>query len=117
MVVNFANSTELLRTSIEENLYEKLVQQLIKDFGLANITIDFPYQVSPKNLKTIVHQKVYRLIIEQFTAYLNLLYIIDVSEKAVKEITATDVVEIADQVSFLILKREFQKVWLKQKYA
>ena len=101
MVVNFADSTALLSVSIEENLYEKLVQQLVKDFGLANITIDFPYQVSPKNLKTILHQKVYRLIMEQFAEYLNLLYIVDVSEKAVKEIAATDVVEIADQVSFL----------------
>tara|TARA_R110002033_G_scaffold79931_3_gene131010 strand:+ start:36904 stop:37257 length:354 start_codon:yes stop_codon:yes gene_type:complete len=117
MLVNFSDSTALLSVSIEENLYEKLVQQLVKDFGLANITIDFPYQVSPKNLKTILHQKVYRLIMEQFAEYLNLLYIVDVSEKAVKEIEATDVVEIADEVSFLILKREFQKVWLKQKYA
>ena len=117
MIVNFLDSKSLLEASIQEDLYEKLVRQLVKDFGLANITIDFPYQVSPKNLKTILHQKIYRLILERFAEYLNLLYIIDVSEKAIKEINATDVVEIADEVSFLILKREFQKVWFKQKYA
>tara|TARA_R110000796_G_scaffold37722_4_gene95411 strand:+ start:326749 stop:327102 length:354 start_codon:yes stop_codon:yes gene_type:complete len=117
MVVNFLDSTSLFEASIKEDLYGKLVAQLVKDFGLANIAIDLPFQVSPKNLKTILHQKIYRLILERFAEYLNLLYIIDVSEKAIKEINATDVVEIADEVSFLILKREFQKVWLKQKYA
>lgn len=116
-MVHFLDSTSLLEASVQEDLYEKLVAQLVKDFGLANCILELPFQVSPKNLKTILHQKIYRLILERFTAYLNLLYIIDVSEKAVKEITATDVVEISDQVSFLILKREFQKVWLKQKYA
>lgn len=117
MVVNFLDTKSLLDASIEENLYDKLVSQLTKDFGLANVDIDIPFKVSPKNLKTILHQKVYRLMMERFTEYLNLLYIIDVSEKKVKEIKAEDVVEIADQVSFLILKREFQKVWFKNKYA
>lgn len=117
MVVNFVDSKSLLEFLIQENLYEKLVAQLVKDFGLANITIDFPFQVSPINLKTILHQKVYRLIMERFAEYLNLLYIIDVPEKKVKEISGTDAVEIANQVSFLILKREYQKVWFKQKYA
>lgn len=117
MMVPYEDNTALLEAAVRENLYEQLVAQLVKDFGLANIAITFPYQVSPKNLKTIVHQKIYRLILERFEAYLNLLYIIDVSEKAVKEITETDAVEIADQISFLVLKREFQKVWMKQKYA
>jgi len=51
-----------------------------------------------------------------FTVYLNLLYVIDVPEKAFKEIAITDAVDVAEQVSFLILKRELQKVRLKSTF-
>ncbi|NKI25519.1 hypothetical protein HCG49_02960 [Arenibacter sp. 6A1] len=116
MVVNFPNSSELLSHIVAEKLYQNLVAQLQKDFGLANVFIDISAEISPKDLKTLVHEKVYYLILEKFTDYLNLLYIIDVSEKAIKGINATDVVEISEQVTFEILKREWQKVWFKNKY-
>ena len=56
-------------------------------------------------------------MLDRFTDYLNVLYIVDVSEKSIKEIQAIDPIEIADQVSFLILKREYQKVWFRNKYS
>ncbi len=110
MVLNFKNTKALLEVSVTEKLYEKLVNQLTKDFTLSNITIDIPFKVSPTNLKTVLQQKIYNLILDDFSEYLNLLYIIDVPENSVKKIKTTNPLEIADQVSFLILKREFQKV-------
>ena len=117
MNLDFPNSTELLRNAQDILLYKKLVVQIKKDFGLANIPIDLPNDVSPVVLQTFLHEKIYYLILEKFTDYLNLLYVIDVPENAFKQIQVTDVVEVAEQVSFLILRREFQKVWLKEKYA
>ena len=117
MVVNFPNSTILLETAEAENLYGNLVAQLIKDFGLANIFIELEEGIAPEDLKKIIHEKIYVLIMEKFAEYLNLLYIIDVPENTVKAITAVDVVEVADEVTFLILKREWQKVWFKAKYS
>lgn len=117
MVLNFFNSTELLANAEKNDLYKKLVAQLIKDFGLANIHIGLSPDVHPEGLKSVLKEKIYHLIMERFSEYLNLLYIVDVPEKAFKEITVTDVVEVADQVAFLILKRELQKVWLKSKYS
>lgn len=117
MTVDFTEANTLLQTSVQEELYEKLVQQIEKDFKLANIPFDLPFKVTPKNLKTILHQKIYRLILDQFTAYLNLLYSIDVSEQLIKQITSEDPLQIADEVSFLILKREYQKVWFKRRYS
>lgn len=122
MVVNFPNSSELLQNAKSEQLYEKLVIQLQKDFGLANIPIDFTSngsveELPPTALKSILHEKVYYLILERFSEYLNLLYIVDVPEKEVKNIEVTDAVEVAEQVSFLILKRAWQKVWLRTKYS
>ncbi|MBT8297121.1 MAG: hypothetical protein KJO52_02220 [Maribacter sp.] len=117
MKIDFPNSTALLSNAQEKQLYAKLVEQLIKDFGLANIPIDLTPDVLPSSLKTILHEKIYYLILEKFSEYLNLMYVIDVPEKAFKQIQMTDVVEVAEQVSFLVLRRELQKVWLKENYS
>ncbi len=117
MLANFPNSTALLENAMEIRLYRKLVTQLEKDFGMANVPVDFSLDVAPEDLRTTLHEKIYFLIMEKFTDYINLLYVIDVPEKSFKEIQVTDVVEVAEQVSFLILKRELQKVWLKERYS
>ncbi|MBU2904718.1 hypothetical protein KO529_07955 [Arenibacter algicola] len=117
MVVNFPNISALLKHATDQSLYQNLVSQLQKDFVFANVFIELPDNISPEDLKTLVHEKVYYLIMEKFTDYLNLLYIIDVPEKAVKAIEATDVVEISERVTFEILKREWQKVWFRNEYG
>lgn len=106
----------LLSEAENEALYLKLIEQINKDFNLANEGIDFPMTISPDELKIQLHEKIYRLIQYKFAEYLNLLYIIDVSEDEVKRMDGSDLVVLAEQVSFLILKREWQKVWFKNKY-
>ncbi len=107
---------ELFDKAESEALYEKLVGQIQKDFLLANIDLSIENDITPKLLKRLVHEKVYRLIQEKFAEYLNLLYIIDIPEDKIKQLNGSDVVELSEQVTFLILKREFQKVWYKNKY-
>ena len=99
-----------------EDLYVKLIEQLNKDFNLANEGIDFPLSISPADLKIQLHEKIYRMIQHKFLEYLNLLYIIDVSESEIKKLDGSDVVVLAEQVSFLILKREWMKVWFRNRY-
>lgn len=81
----------------------------------ANISIDLPDNIAPMDLKRVLHEKVYQLIMEKFADYLNLLYIVDVPERVVKAIKAQDVVEISGEVGFEILKREWQKVWFRNR--
>jgi hypothetical protein len=110
-------NTDLLLSEAEsESLYLNLIDQINKDFNLANEGIDFPRSISPAELKIQLHEKVYRMIQYKFAEYLNLLYIIDVSEDEVRKQDGTDLVLLAEQVSFLILKREWQKVWFRNKY-
>lgn len=106
----------LIEEANKLELYKKLISQLNKDFLLSNIDLDFHEEILPSSLKLILHETVYKLIQEKFTEYLNLLYIIDVSEKQVKALNGEDTVKLAEEVSFLILKREWQKVWYKNKY-
>jgi hypothetical protein len=110
-------NTDLLLSEAEsENLYPKLIEQINKDFNLANEGIDFPISTSPSALKIQLHEKIYRLIQYKFAEYLNLLYIIDVPEDQIKKLDGSDISELAAQVSFLILKREWMKVWFRNRY-
>jgi hypothetical protein len=110
------STDELLQTAENENLYLKLIEQINKDFNLANEPIDFPKSTSPKELKIQLHEKIYRLIQYKFAEYLSLLYIVDVPEDQVKKLDGSDLLELSEQVAFLVLKREWMKVWFRNKY-
>ncbi|MCG2610145.1 hypothetical protein LZZ90_01340 [Flavobacterium sp. SM15] len=109
------NTDILLSEAQKEALYIKLVEQLNKDFTLANESLDFETSISPIDLKVRLHEKIYRLIQYKFAEYLNLLYIIDVPEEQIKKLDGSDLVELAEEVTFLVLKREWQKVWFRTK--
>ena len=108
---------DLIDEANQLDLYKKMIIQLNKDFLLANVDLDFHEEVLPSSLKLILHETVYKLIQEKFTEYLSLLYIIDVPEKDVRGLDGEDTLKLAEDVSFLILKREWQKVWFKNKYS
>jgi hypothetical protein len=108
---------DILDTSIQLDLYKKLIHQLNKDFLYANIDLSFNEDVLPSSLKLLLHETIYKLIQEKFMDYLNLLYIVDVPEYKVKELDGSDVLLLSEQVSFLLLQREWQKVWFKQQYS
>lgn len=108
---------DLIEEANRLDLYKKLILQLNKDLQLANIDLDFHEDILPSSLKLLLHETVYKLIQEKFTEYLNLLYIIDVPEKQVKALDGEDTLKLSEDVSFLILKREWQKVWFRNKYS
>ncbi len=110
------NTDHLLSEAEKENLYSKLIEQINKDFNFANEAVDFPKSTTPHELKVQLHEKVYRMIQYKFAEYLNLLYIIDVPEETVKQLDGSDLVELSEQVSFLILKREWMKVWFRNRF-
>jgi FKBP-type peptidyl-prolyl cis-trans isomerase (trigger factor) len=115
--MQFPSTFEVLIEEVNQlNLYKKLVAQLNKDFLLANINLDFHEDILPSSLKLMLHETVYRLIQDKFTDYLSLLYIIDVPEHEVRQLNGDDMVELAECVTFIILKREWQKVWYRHKF-
>ena len=116
MIVAPINTDLLLSEAEKENLYDKLIEQINKDFNFANEAIDFPKSTSPEELKIQLHEKIYRLIQYKYAELLNLLYIIDVPEENMKQLDGSNTVELAEQISFLILKREWMKVWFRNYY-
>ena len=115
--MNLPSDFEDLITEVNQlDLYKKLVFQLNKDFLRVNVDLNLHKEVLPTSLKLVLHETVYTLIQEKFADYLNLLYLIDVPEKQVKALDGTDPLQLSEAVSFLILKREWQKVWFRNRY-
>lgn len=116
MFVAPINTDQLLSEAEKENLYAKLIEQLNKDFNFANEAVDFPQSTTPHELKVQLHEKIYRLIQYKYTELLNLLYIIDVPEENIKQLQGMDTAELSEQIAYLILRREWMKVWFRNRY-
>lgn len=110
---NFEN---LIAEAERLNLYKKLIQQLNKDLLYAKINLEFDEATLPPSLKLVLHETLFHLIQNKFGDYLNLLYIVDVSEPKIKALDGSDVLRLSEEVTFLVLQREWQKVWYKHKY-
>jgi predicted glycosyltransferase len=109
-------SEEIIAQSEGLHLYKNLVLQLNKDFKRANIDVDFIKDISPSGLKLKLNNAIHNLILNTNSDYLNLLYIIDVSEEKIKNIEANSTYEISEKITYFILLREWQKVWFKSNY-
>lgn len=116
MVPEFSNSNSLLQYAATCQLYSKLVRQINKDFHAAQTPLELPLYIDPDSLCNHLREKIYYLLLERFSDFLQLMYIIDIPETVYRHMQSEDVVEIADQIGFLVLKREWQKVWLKTNY-
>ena len=116
MVPEFSNSKSLLQYAANCQLYSKLVRQINKDFHAAQASLEMPAHIDPDDLCDSLREKIYFLLLERFSDFLQLMYIVDIPETVYRKMQSKDVVEIAEQIGFLVLKREWQKVWLKTNY-
>ncbi len=117
MLYKVPESSEVLFLEARKlDLYPKLLEQLNKDFSLANEPVDFPKSTSPEELIVQLKEKIGRMLHHRFAEYLNLLYIIDVPEKDIKNLDGADLEILSQNVTFLILRREWQKVWFRNHF-
>ncbi|MEP5256310.1 hypothetical protein [Winogradskyella rapida] len=112
-----SNFDHLIQEAEGLKLYHKLVAQLNKDLLYANIDLEFKDDILPTSLKMLLHETILHLINSKFSDYLNLLYIVDVPEATIKSLDGSDVYVLSEQVAFIILQREWQKVWYKAQYS
>ncbi len=110
-----SNFEDLISEATALDLYQKLILQLNKDLLFANLDLEFDEETLPTSLKLVLHETIFHLIQNKFSDYLNLLYIIDVSELKIRALDGNDTLKLSEDVTFLILQREWQKVWYKAK--
>ena len=77
-------------------------------------TKEISIHLTPSELVTTLNEITHNLIEHDFNDFINLLYKIDVSEKAISIRNPANTKTYVSFVNYLILKREWQKVWLKK---
>lgn len=85
------SSNQLFVLITKNDLFTKLVAQLNKDFRFAGLADEFSDTIDPKELRPQLTSVVFRLINNNFTDYLNLLYRIDISETQIKNLDGSDI--------------------------
>ena len=118
---DFDTAEALLAYAGELGLREALLAQVRKDFERASVP--FPkigpsHGGGPADREWVqgLQESLYRLLMEDFDGYLNLMYAADIPEREFRSLEVTDAVDVARQVALLLLRREWQKVWSRATY-
>ncbi|MAZ25933.1 MAG: hypothetical protein CL868_02505 [Cytophagaceae bacterium] len=101
---------QVLEDALKVAKYEMLVQQLNKDLARAGLRENYPTTIQSRSLLRSFTAFIYELVSRDMPAFLNLLYAVDVPEKAVNELAASELHEFAVGAASLILNREFMKL-------
>jgi hypothetical protein len=107
------SESELRRSRDDEKIVRETAQQVIKDFGLFGMQIDFPNDINwaYDELFNQLETHVSRMLVENDRMLLSLLYQIDVSEKKIHiEAQKRPDKPLHHIVTELILDRELRKV-------
>jgi hypothetical protein len=98
-----------------ENLLKKLVQQINKDASLSGIDFYLNENSTVQNIVYYLNDLITDLIKSDYNGYVNFLYRIDISELDIVKIKELDFNDLSENVTILILKKEWQKVWFKNR--
>lgn len=115
MTMESPGEIALIKQIESYDLLENLIQQITKDADLAGAMFVCDKDISVKELVPKVYVFLFELMTADFGTYLNFLYRVDIPEKTLKSITETEPKLIANHVTLLVLKRELQKVWFRNK--
>lgn len=98
-----------------ENL-EDLIEQINKDANLAGVVFKLNKSITALEIANELNKIIAILLKDDYSGYLNFLYRIDVSEKDLIMIHDLEYNEMTKKVTILILKKELQKIWLKNNF-
>lgn len=110
-----ASSDSLLQNATAHHLYADLVKQLNKDFGLANLSYEFPLDCSPEDLKIGLAQVLQKLLQSDYDGYLNFVYRVDIPEKDLLGLQNESLEELSEQLTYIFLRRIYKKVWFRSR--
>ena len=105
----------IIASARETGRLPQLLAQLDKDFRSAG-HLPFTGAADPSGeapdarYVELLQERLYRLLMEDFDGYLNLMYSVDVPQRIFRQLRITDAVEVARQMAAAVLGREWQKV-------
>jgi len=102
-----------LDTTLNQDMYLKLIEQIQKDFVMSGIQYDF-LDLSPQELMNSLYEIMEELLSKEYATLLNLLYRMDIPESSIRNQETDDIQQYLVE---LIVKREFLKVKMRMKYS
>lgn len=117
MIPTANNSKSLLLIVSQNGLFQDLIAQLKKDFELSGMSITIDNAISSDDLTQDLYRQISQLIHTNFDAFLQLLYRVDVSEQNLQSNQIQETEELAIKATFTILKREWEKVYYRNKFS
>ena len=99
----------------QKQLLNELVRQLNKDAHLSGTDLSLSETATPQEIVQQLYAFLQRLVRRDHDAYLNLLYRVDIPESHAAWSANTHADDILKDVTLRILKREWQKVWFRNK--
>ncbi len=118
MSLLFDKRSDALRSLAELDqmeMLEKLILQLNKDFSLTGIDTEFDANWTPELIINNLNKIVAALMTNEFQKFINFLYRVDISEKKIGNIESSDFDIAVNNITYLILKKEWQKVWFRNR--
>ena len=117
MIPTSNDSDSLLLLVSQNGLYQKLLEQIKKDFELSGLSISIEDSVKTDTLATLLFKTIHPLILTNFEGYLQLLYRVDIPESSMQTNSIQNTEEFAKKATLLILKREWEKVYYRELYS
>ena len=113
------DNTKNILTSISDvnnlHLLQNLIEQLNKDFIMSGLDWYFDPKLNPKELLEVLQERIGELLLKEPRLFSNLMYRIDISEMHLLQQKDHDFDKTRDKITLAILKREWQKVWFRNK--
>ena len=98
-----------------QGLEQQLIRQLNKDLSMCGVNAGIDEEFSPgevvRRLKEILHG----LVRDDFQAFLNLLYRVDVPQSKMSRSEDSSFSDYIERSTYELLKREWQKVWIRNR--
>lgn len=111
---NLATGKQLIEEICKSDFYPQFIAQIQKDLNRAGMDHVIKSE-KPRQLFSEIASLLLEKLHNDFNEFLNLLYAVDVSEKEIRQLDSESSINIAEYVTYLILKREWQKVWYRNR--
>ena len=98
-----------------QGLEQELIRQLNKDLSMCGVNALIDEEFSPGEVVRRLKEILDRLVRDDFQAFLNLLYRVDVPQSKMSRSEGSSFSDYIERSTYELLKREWQKVWIRNR--
>lgn len=110
-----AEGLQLFLKPESQGLQKELIRQLNKDMSMSGVDVSIDEELSPGEVVTRLKEILESLVRDDFQGFLNLLYRVDVPQSKMSRSEESCFSDYIERSTYELLKREWQKVWIRNR--